>query len=622
MLSEYKHKRDFKKTPEPSGGVRRERAGANLLFVIQKHDATRLHYDFRLEVNGVMVSWAVPKGPSLKPVDKRLAVMTEDHPMEYNSFEGIIPEHQYGAGEVIIWDRGAIAPQNTDGSFEWSDRKVAQKIMQDGIKKGKVTFFLRGEKLEGAWTLARLHGKDKEWLLIKKKDEFANQKIDVTEQEQSVVSGRTIADLQAQGADSIWTRSGAKKAERSTTGMSKKMKTSSKSAFSVSRETGRTKKSAPRASADSSRAKSVVSPKNFTAQTTKDIRVSRFPEDIPPMLATLADEPFVSDEWIFEPKLDGIRMIAYVRDGIVTLRSRRGLDLTAKYPAICKSLSGYDDNLIFDGEAVVLDENGRPSFQQMQQSGTALRYYVFDILYANDRKLFELPYTTRRQILSEVLRPDTTVKAVESLGGDGEAAFRACAENGLEGIVGKKMDAPYEPGKRTRSWLKVKTALSSEFVICGFTEGTGARSKSFGSLILGEYDREGKLRYVGGVGTGFSETKLKKLLSLMRPLEVSACPFGKPPRGKLNPTWVKPRLVAEVKYMERTADMQLRAPVFMRLREDIEPKAAKAPVVVHVASTNNLWSQCRTADSDSSTKDRTVAMQSDVDDDLSMHQMR
>jgi bifunctional non-homologous end joining protein LigD len=164
--------------------------------------------------------------------------------------------------------------------------------------------------------------------------------------------------------------------------------------------------------------------------------------------------------------------------------------------------------------------------------------------------------------------------------------------------------------------------LSSEFVICGFTEGTGARSKSFGSLILGEYDREGKLRYVGGVGTGFSETKLKKLLSLMRPLEVSACPFGKPPRGKLNPTWVKPRLVAEVKYMERTADMQLRAPVFMRLREDIEPKAAKAPVVVHVASTNNLWSQCRTADSDSSTKDRTVAMQSDVDDDLSMHQMR
>ncbi|HEY9681612.1 MAG TPA: non-homologous end-joining DNA ligase [Oculatellaceae cyanobacterium] len=581
MLNEYRRKRDFKITPEPSGSKIGKRRTTELSFVIQKHAARRLHYDFRLEVNGVMVSWAVPKGPSLDPADKRLAVMTEDHPMEYASFEGLIPEGQYGAGEVIIWDKGTYAPRIDDQTILWSDLNAANKKMLDGLKKGKITFYLKGTKLEGEWTLARLHGKEKDWLLIKKKDRFARTGEDVTVLNESVVSGLTIEQMQEDGAEHIWTSRGAKKVEKAKLSRSV-ARTKAKPEVAVKVPKSAAKTILGLKAKEHARTVELMEPDLGTL--TNSIKKSTFPRSISPMLSTLVDKPFTKEDWFFEPKLDGIRMIAFIKNGDVSLKSRNGLDLTAKFPDICQSLKSYTGNFILDGEAVVLDDSGKPSFQQLQQSAADLRYYVFDILYAADKVLYDLPLLQRKKVLEAVVRPDRIVKLVQSLGQDGDIAFEACFKNGLEGIVGKQVNSVYEPGKRTRQWLKVKTAQSSEFLICGYTKGTGARAHTFGSLLLGEHDANGVLRYVGGVGTGFSTAKLKALIARMRKLKTRKCPFEKRPRGKTNLTWIHPELVAEVKYMERTADRQLRAPVFMRLREDIEPADVAPPKVLHVES--------------------------------------
>lgn len=587
ILGEYKRKRDFNITPEPSGAVKKAKVERDkkqsLTFVIQKHDATRLHYDFRLEIDGVMVSWAVPKGPSLRSADKRLAMMTEDHPMEYSSFEGIIPEKQYGAGEVIIWDHGIYSPDE-DEEYSWDSKEDANERMRKGLKRGKLSFYLRGEKLEGSWTLVRLHGKEKEWLLIKHRDDFEDKDIDITEQDASVVSGNTLADLQTNGAERIWTRKGAQKANPKTTGKSSEQpfsKTASKSSKQpIPKTTGKKSKQPKTAALNSAPS-------------------AAFPRNVPPMLATLADSPFSLDGWFFEPKLDGVRAIAYVKGSNVKLSSRRGLDLTEKYPIIRNSLEGYDGNYIFDGEVVALDETGKPSFQYLQQSSGGLKsfaarqkkevtahlvYYVFDILHAEGKSLTALPLLERKEILKQVLKTNKTVHFVDSLGEDGEVVFQACVENGLEGIVGKKADSLYEVGRRSRNWLKVKTGMSGEFLVCGYTEGTGSRNQTFGSLLLGEYDKEGNLQYVGGVGTGFSDAKLKGLLKRMEPLINGKCPFKRKPTGKLNPTWLKPELVAEVKFLERTQDNILRAPVYVSLREDVEPKNVKETPVVHINS--------------------------------------
>lgn len=585
MLNEYKRKRDFNVTPEPAGSTKAARSKkkkASLSFVIQKHAARRLHYDFRLEINGVMVSWAVPKGPALNPSDKRLAVMTEDHPMEYSDFEGIIPEHQYGAGEVIIWDRGTYSPDD-DAVYSWDDKEEASRRMKDGLNKGKLSFSLRGEKLHGSWTLVKLRDKEKDWLLIKHKDEYADAKADVTELDASVVSGQTIEDLQEYGAKRIWTSKGEQKADPATTGKSTK-----------------SKKGLPKGKVvQFPRIKNRVDPAKLKEDLDESIKGGRraaFPKDFSPMLATLADEPFSKEGWFFEPKLDGVRVLAYVKDGNVRLSSRRGLDLTHNYPSVTQSMSNLEGKFVFDGEVVALDENGRPSFQYLQQSsgrlksfgdnrdGTTSRlmYYVFDVLFANGKDLTDLPLVQRKKILTLALPPSTTVKIVDSLGSDGTVAFGACLEHGLEGIIAKKEGSTYEVGKRTRSWLKIKTSMSAEFIVCGYTEGTGSRGKTFGSLLLGEYGSNGQLQYVGGVGTGFSDKRLQALLNRMKPLVVKTCPFKRKPRGKVNPTWLKPELVAEVKFMERTQDNQLRAPVFMHLREDIEPKAVKEAPIVHI----------------------------------------
>jgi bifunctional non-homologous end joining protein LigD len=538
MLNEYNKKRDFSKTPEPSSSKGKRTKGP-LSFVIQKHAARRLHYDFRLELDGVLVSWAVPKGPSLDPAEKRLAVKVEDHPLDYAGFEGVIPKGEYGGGEVIVWDRGVFTPDEDD-QLSWDDRDQAQQRLRKMIKDGKLSIFLEGEKLRGSWALVKLKGKDNEWLMIKHRDGFTST-TDVTEKDHSVASGRTLADV----------RSGKQ---------SKKL------------------------------------PLNLAEHAVSEAPKERFPKQIMPMLASLADKPFSRDRWMYEPKLDGIRAIAYVHNGQVQLQSRRGLDLTRQFPTLVKTLSKHKDSMILDGEIVALDQSGKPSFQNLQQRSGLIKdtdiksaersqpiqYYVFDILHWGGKNLRSLTLAERKTLLKQAVIPSHSLRIVEAFDADGEEAYKACIENGLEGVVGKRADSPYSAGKRTKDWLKVKGTVSSEFLICGYTEGTGSRSRNFGSLLLGEFNDSGELRYVGGVGTGFNDKTLTDLLQRMGSLETKKCPFGKRPPGKLNPTWVKPQLVAEIKFAERTRDNMLRAPVFLRLREDKSPEETTAQPVVSV----------------------------------------
>lgn len=542
MLREYKKKRDFAKTPEPKGKTARSgnSSKSKLSFVVQKHAARRLHYDFRLELGGVLLSWAVPKGIPLDPSEKRMAVMTEDHPLDYRHFEGIIPAPGYGAGQVIIWDQGSYCPM-TNGEPDWMTRSKAESLLGKELKTGKISFYLDGEKLKGGWSLVRFKGKEKDWLLIKHDDAFANREIDSNTNERSVVSGLTLADLQE--------------------------------------GTGRTSSASKQAAA-------------------KRGGKHKFPSFEPPMLATLTDAPFKKQGWYFEPKLDGIRGLAYIKDGKVELYSRRGLIITRQYPGLVKQLSELKQNLVLDGEIVALDKSGRASFQQLQSRSGLTRpheialaekrvpvtYYIFDILYKDGEDLRSLALSERKKLLAKTIWPKGQIKLVESLGEDGDVAFQACLTNGLEGVIGKDLDSTYQSGRRSRSWLKVKGTLASEFLICGFTQGLGSRKAAFGSLLMGEHDKTGKLVFVGGVGTGLDTKTLADLMSRMKPLVTDKCPFAVKPSGKLKPTWVKPMLVAEIKFAERTKDGILRVPVFMHLRQDIAPDDVKPTPIVHLQS--------------------------------------
>jgi bifunctional non-homologous end joining protein LigD len=600
MLKDYNKKRDFAKTPEPAGSTvsaaDRHKETKPLTFVIQKHAARQLHYDFRLEIDGVLVSWAVPKGPSLDPGVKRFAVITEDHPLEYASFEGMIPQKQYGAGSVIIWDHGNYTPDE-DGILSWNDRTEAQKRMREGLQKGKLSFTLEGKKLQGSWTLVRLKNKERDWLLIKHKDAFVRTNYDILEADASVVSGHTLADIEQQQTNSSVVHA----PDRINQSSDIKTDQAAKNPGRADKTPGRVDKTPDQIDKNPG-------------------RVDKFPRGIAPMLATLADSPFTRPGWFFEAKLDGIRAITYIEKGKVELSSRRGLDLTGKYPALVKALRDYKDDLILDGEIIALDEQGRPSFQHLQQRSGLNRgsdidkaetslpviYYVFDILYCRGKDLRDLPLSERKQILKQTLTPNQVLRLVESLGVDGEAAYNACISHGLEGIVGKRIDSHYETGRRAKTWVKLKANTSGEFLICGYTEGTGARNKTFGSLILAEHDKQGRLVYVGGVGTGFDEGKLRYLLALMKPLLTKSCPFSKRPPGKLNPTWVKPELVVEVKYMERSRDNMLRAPVYMHVREDISPQEVKPTPIIHIdsKSTEAATAKAKTMNMDSQNQDR------------------
>jgi bifunctional non-homologous end joining protein LigD len=541
VLEKYKEKRDFKRTPEPAPGAETDERGP-LLFVVQKHAATRLHYDFRLEVDGVLKSWPIPKGPSLNPQDKRLAVMVEDHPLDYAPFEGVIPKGEYGGGQVIVWDAGTYSPDE-GGKLSFDDREEAEARMREGLAKGKISIFLRGRKLKGSWTLVRTKRSEKDWLLIKHHDEFVDLQRDITQEDRSVLSGLSIADIKA----------------------------------------GRLPERRPLDSL-------LVRPGDI-----KGARAADFPKSFEPMHASLSQKSFSSENWLFEPKLDGVRAVSFIDNGRVSIFSRRGLDATRQYPVVAKELEEQPESqLVLDGEIVALDDSGIPSFQRLQQRLNLTRetdiqkaekqvpvlYYVFDVLYAGGYDLRSARLDARKALLEQIVMPSERVLLVDHFEEDGEVAYKAAIEHGLEGLIAKKRDSVYESGRRSRNWLKIKGTKESEFVIGGYTEGGGWRANSFGSLLLGYYDDAGKLVYAGHVGTGFNDKMLKELKDKLRALRADESPFAVvPSRGSLvfgrpksaPTTWVKPELVARVKFAQWTDEGILRAPSFQGLRTDKAP---------------------------------------------------
>jgi len=462
-VSEYKRKRDPKKTPEPFTGKRKGKAP---IFVVQRHDARRLHYDFRLERDGALASWAVPKGVPLEPGEQHLAVHVEDHPLDYATFEGEIPKGSYGAGTVEIWDKG---------TYELLEEK----------RNGGLTVRLNGKKLKGTYALvpAHLSGDEKNWLILRKADD------------QLPVRERT---------------------------------------------------------------------------------------DYRPMLATLAEDVPRGSGWVFEVKWDGYRAIAYVRGGDTRLVSRNGNDLSARFPTVTRGVSqaAKTPDCVLDGEVCALDDSGKSSFSAMQQgkAGTPLVYYAFDVLEIEGEPVVDLPFVERRKRLDKLLdKRNRTVRLSETFD-DGKALYEAAKQQGLEGIMAKRLDSRYLPGRRTRDWLKIKTHGEQEFVIAGYTKGTGRRASSFGSLVLGYY-RGNELVYAGNVGTGFNSREIEKLLGKLRPLRRDATPFREVPKmpkvRKSDVVWVEPKLVCEVEFAEWTHDGRLRAPSYKGLREDKPAEAVR-----------------------------------------------
>src|SRR5258706_3804999 len=522
-LSEYSAKRTFNATPEPAGAVREEGSGP-LLFVVQQHRATRLHYDFRLECDGVLKSWAVPKGPSLNPADKGVAVLTEDHPYDYASFEGIIPQGQYGAGEVIVWDCGVYSPD--EGGTWFEDRKEAERRAREGLEKGKLGFMLRGEKLKGSFALVRT--KDaKTWLLIKHKDRFV-AKTDITEHDRSVLSGAAVEDLKVVPAHRI-----------------------------------------------------------PAARLVPAGEVERMPAKLAPMLAEIGDGAFTKPDWMWEPKLDGYRVLAHVEGTNVKLRSRRGLDLTPSFPRLATELGKQAAaSMILDGEIVAFDANGKPSFNALQNrvqlkskhelaaadQSTPAVFFCFDLLHFAGVDLRNAPYRDRRRYLAQCLLPSPLVQLVHATE-DAAALEKAAIQSGFEGVVGKRKDSRYEAGRRSGQWLKVKPTTSADFLVGGYTKGKGSRG-TLGAIAVGYLDK-GKLRYASHVGSGFDDRTLAKLKARLEPLKRDSCPFTETPPSNGPTTWVEPKIVAEVKFHSWTEDDRLRAPVFLRLRDDVDPKAVR-----------------------------------------------
>ncbi len=522
-LRTYQAKRDFRQTPEPRG--RQARRRGSLRFVVQKHAASRLHYDFRLELNGVLKSWAVPKGPSLNPHDRRLAIMVEDHPLDYRTFEGVIPVGNYGAGAVMVWDEGTYHPPGT------GDRRQAEAMLGDGLKRGRLSIVLEGHKLNGEFSLVKLHrGEKNAWLLIKKADEWATD-ADVTSEDQSVKSGRELDDI---------ARDRGVRAARSRTGTWKAVK----------------------------RRRRIHVP---------DAPTAPMPHRIRPMLATLTDEPFNRAGWLFELKWDGYRALAEVRADHVMLYSRNHKSFNERFAPLVESLRRLGREAVLDGEIVVVDDQGRSDFQLLQnyqKTGQGrLRYYVFDLLYLDGHDLRPLALRQRKALLAKVLGDLPDVLLSEHVERQGTAFFEAAVARGLEGIIAKRADSPYREGVRSPEWLKIKARQRQEAVIGGFTEPRGSRS-DLGALLLGVY--EGKeLVYIGHTGGGFTATTLADMRARLEPLMQRACPFQTRPKANAPAHWVAPRLVCEVTFQEWTHDGKMRQPIFVGLREDKSPRAVR-----------------------------------------------
>jgi len=510
-LAAYREKRTASRTPEPFGG--RVVAGGSI-FCVQKHAARNLHWDLRLELDGVLLSWAVPKGPSPNQADKRLAMQTEDHPLEYAEFEGVIPEGEYGAGAMIVWDRGVWVPLEDP---------------HEGLEKGKLLFELRGHKLLGRWTLVKTRQAPNSWLLIKERDAYLDE--DATTEDypdDSIYSGLTVdefpdADAHAEELAERVAELGAKR---------------------------------------------------------REVRA----KDVSLMLATNEERPFTRAGWVFELKYDGYRLLAERRGREAHLRSRAGHDLTATFPEIARAVRGLPyEGLVLDGEVVVNDAQGKPSFSRLQKRGRILNkddalrasvelpalFHAFDLLAVEGHDLRPLPLLERKELLRDVLPSVGPIRYVDHIAEQGELMYEHVERMRLEGIVGKKADAPYRGG-RSKSWMKVRTVRMDDFVVVGWTEPKGSRG-GFGSLHIAQHDGS-DLVYQGAVGSGFRDAELDEVLSLLEEIEVEECPCsaGPVPKGKGH-HWVRPEIVAEVKYKELTEQGLARQPSFSRFRTDKPP---------------------------------------------------
>ena len=521
-LQEYTAKRKFTATPEPGPALAKDRGGP-LLFVVQQHSATRLHYDFRLECDGVLKSWAVPKGPSLDRNEKRLAVQTEDHPYDYASFEGVIPPRQYGAGEVIVWDCGVYSPDEK-GEVWYHDRARAEREVLDGIAKGKLSFTLRGEKLKGSFALVKTK-EGKQWLLIKHKDRFVTEE-DVIGRNRSVLSGIAVEEMKVVPAHRV-----------------------------------------------------------PPAELIPSGPLVPMPAKLSPMLAEVGDKVFNKPGWMWEPKLDGYRIQAFIDGNDVKLRSRKGLDYTAIFPALAADLAKQAvQGMVLDGEVVAFDADGKPSFGALQERAQLktptelanadrtmpVAFVAFDLLYFAGIDLRKTPYGERRRYLSQCLLPSPLVQLVHA-SEDGVALNDVALATGFEGVIGKRMDSTYEAGRRSPAWIKVKPTRTGDFVVGGWSAGKGSRA-SLGAIQVGYWDK-GKLVHASGVGSGFTDKALKQMKALLEPLKISKCPFREEPQPLSGPTtWVEPKVVVEVEYQNWTQDGHLRAPIFQRIREDLDPK--------------------------------------------------
>lgn len=583
-LKEYKNKRSFSKTPEPQGG---KPTATTLQFVVQKHDASRLHYDFRLEMDGVLKSWAVPKGPSLNPADKRLAMMVEDHPFDYKNFEGIIPEGNYGAGTVMVWDEGTYeplipaatskstktttGPSSTKASSQSSkptSKKSQEKILLEELEKGSLKFRLNGKKLKGEFALVKTHGRgENSWLLIKHRDKYASE-TPITDKDRSVVSHKTLEQIEKNPKSKTWQSN--RSAEPKTTEKTPKVARPQKAT------TARTvAKKAVKAIKKESQSLTLPHPAG---------RRSAMPQDISPMLATLVDKPFDEEGWSYEIKWDGYRALTYLKKGKVEIRSRNNKSFEKYYP-LYDVFKTWKVDAVLDGEIVVLNDQGQSNFSALQnwrsEADGELIYYVFDLLWLDGLDLTGLPLSERRKLLESIVPKEGPVRYSESFNTSGTEFYAAAQKTGLEGIMAKRSDSYYTPGVRTREWLKIKTASRQEVVIGGFTRNEDS-PKLFSSLLVGVYEN-GKLQYTGKIGTGFTEKMQQDMMRQFKPLIQKASPFNtlpdvnKPSRFRPNPpdakaTWLKPKLVCEVSFREMTEDGVMRHPSFEGMREDKDAK--------------------------------------------------